>query len=157
MVTRRRAFRPRRLGLPEQLAFMRAVWRNFDTRILGASLLSRGFLQPTPLNGRYRVRIEYRPGFLPKAFVEDPPLRSRSPEERIPHVYEGPRPCLYYPKTQEWRPDMRISDTILPWLLLWLFHYEIWLAGGDWYGGGIHPPEQPKPEPTGTSVSCQSR
>lgn len=124
---------------------MRGLWPEFDSRIVAGVLVSRGPLQPTPVSAVYRVRVEYCPGSLPKAWVEEPTLRCRSPEERIPHVYAGPRPCLYYPKTQEWRADMFISDTILPWLLLWLFHYEIWLVTGDWHGGGIHhPPEQGK-------------
>lgn len=125
---------------------MRTIWRQFDSRIVGGTLVCRGSVQPTPLNAVYRVRIEYTPGFWPKVWVEEPILRSRSAEERIPHVYSGPRPCLFYPKTQEWRSDRCIAATIVPWLMLWLFYYEIWLAGGDWHGGGIHPPEQSKNE-----------
>jgi hypothetical protein len=35
---------------------------------------------------------------------------------------------------------MRIADTIVPWLILWLFYYEIWHVTGEWKGGGVHPP-----------------
>jgi hypothetical protein len=132
-------FRVHALGLPEQQTFMQGIWPGMDSRIVSGTLVSRGEVQPTPLSAWYLVRVEYRPGSWPKAFVESPALRRRSPEEAIPHTYPGPRPCLYYPKAREWSPDLRLADTILPWLLLWLFHYEVWLAGGDWQGGGIHP------------------
>ena len=32
-----------------------------------------------------------------------------------------------------------ISETIMPWLALWLFHYEAWHATGEWLGGGQEP------------------
>jgi hypothetical protein len=30
----------------------------------------------------------------------------------------------------------------VPWLLLWLSFYELWLITGEWHGGGVHPVEQ---------------
>jgi hypothetical protein len=30
-----------------------------------------------------------------------------------------------------------IADTLVPWASEWLFDYELWLATGEWYGGGI--------------------
>ena len=42
---------------------------------------------------------------------------------------------------------MKIALTIVPWLSLWLFYYEVWRATGTWYGGGTHPTEyDPKEE-----------
>ncbi len=35
---------------------------------------------------------------------------------------------------------MRISETIVPWVNLWLFFFEEWLISNDWKGGGVHPP-----------------
>jgi hypothetical protein len=31
---------------------------------------------------------------------------------------------------------MFVSDTIVPWLTEWLFHYEAWHASKKWLGGG---------------------
>jgi hypothetical protein len=138
MVRRANPFPIRPVGLGAQLASMKATWRSFDSRIRGRTLECRGSVQPTPLHSRYAVKLLYTQGRLPEAWVEDPVLRRRSEDEAIPHVYEGPRPCLFYPKAREWRSDMFVADTILPWLLVWLFHYEIWLVTGDWDGGGIH-------------------
>jgi hypothetical protein len=40
----------------------------------------------------------------------------------------------------EWTVGMSIANTIVPWTSEWLAHYEIWLATGDWQGGGEWPP-----------------
>jgi len=32
---------------------------------------------------------------------------------------------------------MLLADTIVPWLMSWLFFYEIWHAIGEWLGGGV--------------------
>ena len=34
---------------------------------------------------------------------------------------------------------MFISDSIVPWLALWLYYYELSLALGKWLGGGHEP------------------
>jgi len=51
-----------------------------------------------------------------------------------PHVYPGDQLCLYYPG--EWRHDMLLVATVLPWTAEWLIHYEVWLVTGQWTGGG---------------------
>ena len=35
--------------------------------------------------------------------------------------------------------NMLLATTIFPWTAEWLLHYEIWLATGEWTGGGYHP------------------
>lgn len=34
---------------------------------------------------------------------------------------------------------MYVCDTIVPWTAEWLLNYELWLATGEWVGGGEHP------------------
>lgn len=96
---------------------------------------------PTPLSRRYRVRVEYRLGDVPRVFVEEPDLHALTDGRRLPHVYEQrpPRLCLYLPGTGEWTPEMRLDQTIVPWAILWLFYFEEWLSSNDWKGGGMHP------------------
>jgi hypothetical protein len=65
------------------------------------------------------------------------PCLERLEGERLPHVYENDELCLYYPG--EWSGKSHIADTIIPWISEWLLHYEIWLATGEWQGGGEHP------------------
>jgi hypothetical protein len=128
---------------------MMREYPEFQTKVSGALLVSRGNIQPRPLNSSYRVRIEYRMGNAPQVWVEEPQLEQRNPDEPIPHTYPGNRPCLYLPGNNEWSSDKYIADTIVPWLSLWLFFYEGWLATGKWHGGGVHPPSasnDPQPQ-----------
>ena len=109
-------------------------------------LVCTGRIQPARLNLSYLVRIEYRPPRVPKAWLLDPVLEPRNPGDDIPHTYGNERPCFFHPRN-DWRPDMKIALTIVPWLSLWLFYYEVWRATGTWYGGGTHPTEyDPKEE-----------
>lgn len=43
-----------------------------------------------------------------------------------------------------------IANTIIPWTIEWLYYYELWLATGEWLGGGDHP-EIGKPKTEDTS------
>ena len=47
------------------------------------------------------------------------------------------RLCLY--RYQEFSSSKYLSRTIIPWTVEWLYFYEIWLATGEWCGGGEHP------------------
>ncbi len=98
----------------------------------------------TPL---HVVRIEYRRGTPPTAFIEQPALRRRAekPDEPISHTYEWTtpgreRPCVFFPR-EDWDATKPISRTIIPWLMAWLVDYELWHATGEWTGGGRHPGE----------------
>lgn len=98
-----------------------------------------GSIQPSALSEEYQVRIVYKLGQKPEVTVASPVLRGREGGQHIPHVYTGQRLCLYFPRAREWEPDKLIADTIVPWAVLWLYHYESWHATGEWLGGGLHP------------------
>jgi hypothetical protein len=80
----------------------------------------------------------YKLGQRPNVYVVDPRLTRRNGEQ-APHLYGKSELCLYRPGRGEWSPSMLLSDTIVPWASEWLLHYEIWLATGEWTGGGEHP------------------
>ena len=42
--------------------------------------------------------------------------------------------CLHVP--EDWNSGLFIADSIVPWTYEWLYFYEIWLATGEWCGGG---------------------
>jgi hypothetical protein len=97
--------------------------------------------RPTPLSRSYGLRIVYRQDAPPYAFVIRPDLVDLAGGRKLPHVYKE-RPthlCLYLPRAREWDNSMSISETIVPWALLWLFYFEDWLVSDDWKGGGVHP------------------
>jgi hypothetical protein len=127
--------RLRTLSVRDQGAWMRHYQPSFKTEATNCALCSTGILQPTSASRKYLVKIVYEAGRRPAAYVGG--LRTREHGERIPHTYACNRPCLFYPAGREWRSDMRIATTIVPWLSLWLYYYEVWLATGSWVGGGI--------------------
>lgn len=132
-------FKNKPITLPYQDAYIRKNYPSFTYQKYGHWI---GTLQPSPLSIEYKVGIVYAIGKLPKSYVLSPELRSYDEKIKIPHTYEdenGPRPCLFLPRNKEWTSNKLISDTIIPWLSLWLFYYEVWFSTGEWLGEGFHP------------------
>jgi len=82
---------------------------------------------------------------VPEVVVLSPKLKGRKDDAKIPHTYPGKKPCLYFPWGKDWNPAMLIAETIVPWAVHWLCHYEVWLVTGEWLGGGIHLDREAKP------------
>lgn len=97
-----------------------------------------GFVQPTVVCSRYKIRIEYVKGQNPKVFVLDPTLVCRGDFSFIPHMFDQKSLCLFRSRNRHWTPEMLITHTIVPWAKLWLYYYELWHAIGEWRGGGEH-------------------
>jgi hypothetical protein len=132
------------LGLREQLAFMRLWWPEFASRIRGRELVIDGELLPLMGCDSYHVLITMAGGEPPETRVLEPKLHPRDAGGRIPHMYDQERLCLFLPGTGEWSPEKPIALTIVPWTSVWLFFYEVWLATGEWLGGGVEPePRKP--------------
>jgi len=125
------------LGIREQAAWMRTRHPEFRCDIHGGLLYCRGPLKPGPMNATYDVVIRYRIGTWPRVILPGDQLHPLEPGGKIPHTYRLDEPCLFYPSRASWRSDMKLSDTIIPWLSLWLTFYEMWRVTGEWYGGGI--------------------
>lgn len=124
-----------RLSLAEQAFALRSAFPEGCGRIAkGKRLIFDLPLQPTAASRSYAVRIEYVQGHQPRVRVLDPPLRPRPGSSEIPHTYSPDTVCLHLP--EEWNSGMRLADTIVPWASEWFFHYELWLASGQWLGGG---------------------
>jgi hypothetical protein len=125
------------IGIHEQAAWVWQQFPSFSCRINRGLLICTGMLQPSPVSDEYRVEIHYRTGTWPRSFVRNGQLNPLLSDGRIPHTYSTEEPCLFYPNGTAWRSDMKIAFTIIPWLALWLYYYEVWRATGDWLGGGI--------------------
>lgn len=115
-----------------------------------------------PICQTYRIRIVYFSRTLFDGWwlanpyvsvtVVDPPIGPdpRGTGEPPQHVYRlgyppaFPRLCIYDPAQNEWQPHEYIVDKIIPWTIKWLLFHEIWVATGEWKGGGRHP-EVPAP------------
>lgn len=128
-----------RLSLEQQWMALRQRYPRGRGRARGGVLHWRGPLQPSDVSPEYEIVLDYRAGAAPDVRVAHPRLEGRD-GELPPHLYAGERLCLFVPKRREWTPNMLIADTIMPWTSEWLVHYELWLAIGEWTGGGEHPP-----------------
>ena len=107
-------------------------------------------LTPSPLSGDYRVKLHYRINKGVDFYVLEPKLALADGHNKLPHVYSTSeqRLCLFYPKLKEWDVSMLYIKTIVPWACEWLYHYEIWVATGDWHGGGIAHENEAKKQTT---------
>mgnify|MGYP003394051487 FL=1 len=100
--------------------------------------------RPTPVGRLYTLELEFRQGEHPSVSVNSPNLLALASGRALPHVYEQDpaRLCLFLPWTDEWTPQRTLVETVMPWSLLWLYYFEVWLGTGAWTGGGMHPTEQ---------------
>jgi hypothetical protein len=91
------------------------------------------WISPGPQSREYRVRVTWNGGRPPKVEVLEPVL-TPPPGKRLKHVFPDGSLCLHMPYT--WDGSMRIADTIIPWTHEWLLFHELYLATGEWLGGG---------------------
>lgn len=107
------------------------------------TLIWKSVLRPTPLSREYKIKVVYKQGGVPQVYVLDPDIKLLAEDRSIPHVYcqKPTRLCLYHPSGNEWSASMKISESIIPWAVLWFFHFEYWLISNEWKGGGRHPNE----------------
>lgn len=97
-------------------------------------------VRPTVTSREYTVQLELERDGTPGIFIKSPNLEALAGGRKIPHVYRNPlRLCLYLPRASEWTGTMRLDQTIVPWVAVWLYYFEEWLASDEWKGGGEHP------------------
>ena len=126
--------RRRDLKVSEQRADMRNNCPQFVPRRSDEGLVWTGLLKPTPLSETYTIEIIYRRRHYPQVWVRQPTLRVKVEDYKVVHIFrEG---CLCLHAEEEWKPWMTISSTLVPWAAEWLLYYELWLATGQWHGGG---------------------
>lgn len=112
---------------------LRQVMPDARVRIRNGVLTWIGKVQPGPECSTYELQIVHRPRRLPTARVLSAALKPND-DGLLPHVYDDGALCLH--DEEEWRSNMLLARTILPWASEWLFYYELWLASGTWYGDG---------------------
>lgn len=92
------------------------------------------FLRPTPTSDTYKVMVCYTYGVRPRVFVESPEPVKEAHGQRTPHLNADGTLCLYDEGNKQWTEFDRLIDTTVQWTSRWLFHYEHWLAFGEWRG-----------------------
>ncbi len=134
----------KKINLSIQLLHLKRLFQEPHVHIKHSCLVWEGKIMPTELSQIYTVKLKYKIGKSPQVNILSPELIE--PEgKRLPHTYSRKRLCLYYPGIDNWRGDMLLAETIVPWISEWLYYYEIWLVTGEWYGGGIHPRRRNRP------------
>jgi hypothetical protein len=132
-----RYVRQRPLTAVEQGYFLTQLYPGFRARTRGSTLHCVGVLQPSPTNDKYTIRLFYDVPVRPQVRVLRPELKLAPGKTKLPHVFAGNDLCLHV--LGDWRPDLRIAEFVVPWISLWLSFYEVWLATGEWFGGGHEP------------------
>lgn len=128
---------PPKLSVAKQIERMASLHPQFKVQIFDSQrVIWKGEILPTPLSDIYLIKIEYQIGKRPIIKVIDPKLILIPGAAHLPHTYADDDLCLYYPKNREWHSRLLIADTIVPWISLWLFYYEMWVSKGTWLGGG---------------------
>ncbi len=116
-----------------QIIEMRKLYQHFDYKIntdVKGYITFTGTLQPHPYFPEYTVKITYRDWKNPRAQILSPRL-----VEGTPHYYSKTRTvCLYHPDNFQWKKDISIATTIVPWVSSWIFFYEVWKQTGTWFG-----------------------
>jgi hypothetical protein len=134
--------RERLLTPAQQAYFLTLAFPSFRIVTARSELRCVGTPQPSPTSDKYTVDLEYRVPSRPRVRVVRPQLKLAPGRTKLPHVFKENDLCLYL--SGEWRPDLKISEYIIPWISLWLFFYEVWLVTGEWLGGGHEPPRAEK-------------
>lgn len=110
----------------------------------GRELQFRFSVTPGRFGRDYGCLLRMRPDSrAPEMFVMSPDLQALAGSGPIPHVYRhngaGVLLCLWWPKRREWVPQLKLTETFIPWTEEWLWYFEDWLTTRDWAGGGEHP------------------
>ena len=138
-------FRVRDKTIAEQLATMRSKCPQFETVFTAhSSLKVTGALQPTSRSVTYNFILKYNLTDKPRIKIVSPELIKNEKGEDAEHLYPNGYLCLYQPKYREFTRTDLLTDTIIPWTSLWLYHYEVWHLTGEWLGGGEHPTSKTK-------------
>lgn len=128
------------MPVAQQIARMSNLFPNLAQTSWRSGLIRwSGELRPTDMSHPYLVAIEYRLKHRPKVHIHSPELRRHENGGEIPHLFPDGTLCLYLINSGEWLPSDAIAETTVPWTCLWLYHYEVWHATGEWMGGGVHP------------------
>lgn len=138
------------LNLPIQAAKIKKRFPGSRIITYPHQLIWKGSLTPSYWSDTYDIKIRYKIGMHPAVYVINKKLQRYPGKKYLPHVYDTAQQwlCLYYKKAREWKSNMFIADTIIPWTSEWLYHYEIWAGTGKWQGKGIHGKLEPY-------VSCE--
>lgn len=93
-------------------------------------------LCPTDNSREYVIRIFYKGYGRPQAWLLDPPLEmfdGAKPHHIFGEDQNGhPELCVYKSGQDKWDSQKSLAIFFVPWVITWLYAYEIWLITGEW-------------------------
>lgn len=98
-------------------------------------------LTPTEGCETYELRLTWSKGKFPEVWARAGALERCEDLGSIPHQFgfdeksKSVKLCL---QRRDWDSGQLIADTYVPWAMEWLVFFELWLATGEWLGGGDH-------------------
>lgn len=132
-----------RISFAQQAMHLQKEYPESKCSLSCGKLIWSGEIRPSPLSRTYKIRIEcYGFHCRPKVILYGDYIDGIEKPD-FPHHFEIDRSkpevvlCLHMPYEFDYRDW--IADTIIPWTQEWLYFYEIWLATGEWCGGGHIP------------------
>lgn len=144
MANKERYFKSSPISLIQQKVALCSAYKSASCHIdkKKNQLFWSGKIKPTALSKEYSSILVYHPGESPKVWVVGDELEKLD-DPNFPHKYnidaknKMVRICLY--RHSEFNSSKLLANTIIPWTVEWLYFYELWLATGEWLGGGEHP------------------
>jgi hypothetical protein len=132
--------------LTVEIGAIKKAFPQFHLTQMRGEFVWTGNVQPSQHGDVYRLEIRYDGFNDPRVYVREPRLELAPGKSNLPHVFvDSGSLCLYYPPDGDWKPGDLLAKTIIPWAILWLYYYEIWMVTGEWRGGGVpHPPATEK-------------
>lgn len=95
-----------------------------------------GRIRPTDISNTYKIKIRYGLKQYPMIWVLEPLLDENFLADSKAHIYPREQNlCLFYPKYNEWTPNMLIAEAIMPWIYKWLVFTKAGLSQGN--GGAV--------------------
>ncbi|SEW51887.1 hypothetical protein [Chitinophaga arvensicola] len=125
-------------NLGEQAAYIKSQYPEFKAYVEKGQLHIKGYCQPTARSQQYNFTIKYIPGKIPEVKITSPKLILNKNLKKLHHTYDGEKLCLFFPDFEEFNSSKLMGDTIIPWITLWLYYYELSVndSTGSWLGGG---------------------
>jgi len=120
-------------GLAIQAMRLKSRFTEARVTLKRNTLTWEAWVRPGPQSRKYRVRITWDGVGHPNVRVLEPSL-DPPPDKLRKHMFDKDTLCLHLP--EEWNRSMLIEDTAIPWTYEWLMFYELYLATGEWLGGG---------------------
>jgi hypothetical protein len=124
--------------ISEQGLAVRIKHPDFTLNSTLTSMSIKGWSRPTARSVVYSYELKYTLHERPAIKILEPILEKYEGSDDLPHVHEGDELCLYFPFYNEFTHRELLTDTVVPWIALWIFYYEKWAVSGKWLGGGIH-------------------